>query len=60
MAKKGTKRGKSDAIATATHAAPPAHHDGRPDTRVIYCGDNLERPAKLPAALALSAQRRTE
>jgi hypothetical protein len=43
MAKKGT--------------TPPTHHPGKPpsarpsallDTRVVYCGDNLEQLAKLP------------
>jgi hypothetical protein len=46
MAKRETK-GKS--IAT-----PPAAATGRPsallDTRVVYCGDNLEQLAKLPDA----------
>jgi hypothetical protein len=51
MARKGTKRGKSDDAATTTQApAPPAR--GKPsallDTRVIYCGDNLEQLKTLP------------
>jgi len=55
MAKKGTT-GKP-AVKPAT--AAPAVHAGRPssarpsallDTRVVYCGDNLEQLAKLPDA----------
>jgi hypothetical protein len=53
MAKKGTKRGTSDGSATTTATrAPASPAPGRPsallDTRVIYCGDNLEQLAKLP------------
>ena len=49
MAKKSVT--KADIQASKTKAAPAA---GRPsallDTRVIYCGDNLEQLAKLPDA----------
>ena len=52
MAKKGTtgaKRPGTEAAEGGTGKATPA---GRPsaviDTRVIYCGDNLEQLAKLP------------
>ena len=55
MAKKGTgtKRAKSgDGEATTQSTAAPSAPAGRPsaliDTRVIYCGDNLEQLAKLP------------
>ncbi len=54
MAKKGTARtGKLKADSTAaTPPAPP--RPGKPssllDTRVVYCGDNLEQLAKLPDA----------
>ena len=58
MAKKATT-GKPDAkpnaeIPPAAVAAKPAVPTGRPsallDTRVVYCGDNLEQLAKLPDA----------
>ena len=56
MAKKGPKRGPPDGDGGATtsqsSAAPAPAAPGRPsaviDTRVIYCGDNLEQLAKLP------------
>jgi hypothetical protein len=48
MAKKGTRATSSIQPATPT----PAVHAGKPsallDTRVVYCGDNLEQLAKLP------------
>ncbi len=56
MAKKAT-RGKPDAkpsaeIPPAAVAATPPVPTGRPsallDTRIVYCGDNLEQLAKLP------------
>jgi hypothetical protein len=51
MAKKGTT-GKS--TATSISPAVPVRSSGRPsallDTRVVYCGDNLEQLAKLPDA----------
>lgn len=52
MAKKGTP-GKSSAAPSPSAAAAPIR-PGKPssllDTRVIYCGDNLEQLAKLPDA----------
>ncbi len=53
MAKQGT-RGKRTATQTGEpQSAPPtAPRPGKPssllDTRVVYCGDNLEQLAKLP------------
>ena len=50
MPSKGTKGKPADAAAPAP--AAPAPSPGRPsaviDTRVVYCGDNLEQLAKLP------------
>ncbi len=51
MAKKGTKG--NDAAEPKPQAAPaPTARPGKPssllDTRVIYCGDNLEQLKKLP------------
>lgn len=46
------KRRSKSSSATSVPAAPP--RPGRPssllDTRVVYCGDNLEQLAKLPDA----------
>ena len=59
MAKKaGTSTTKPDRPKDAKAATPPTPmspvHPGRPssllDTRVVYCGDNLEQLAKLPDA----------
>jgi hypothetical protein len=46
MAKKGTK-GKA-ATQPAVHVPRPGKPSSLLDTCVIYCGDNLERLAKLP------------
>lgn len=47
------KKARPPAPAAPTAASPPAPPAGRPsallDTRVVYCGDNLEQLAKLPA-----------
>ena len=53
MAKRGVKAAKAGAGAEGVAANPGAGaKGGRPssllDTRVIYCGDNLEQLAKLP------------
>ena len=51
MAKKGTK-GKSAAESKPQATSAPTARPGKPssllDTRVVYCGDNLEQLAKLP------------
>ncbi|MCE9552131.1 MAG: hypothetical protein K8T91_02000 [Planctomycetes bacterium] len=47
-------KAKEKSVKTAAVAAPAATGHGKPsallDTRVIYCGDNLEQLAKLPPA----------
>ncbi len=52
MAKKGTKRQPAGTPTTApaplTGKPPSARPSALLDTRVIYCGDNLEQLAKLP------------
>jgi hypothetical protein len=49
-----TKRGGSARCADRTSQrdipAKPQKPSALPDTRVIYCGDNLERPGGLPGA----------
>ena len=46
--------GKKGTSGTGAAKQPPAGAKGRPsallDTRVVYCGDNLEQLAKLPDA----------
>ncbi len=52
MAKNGPAAAQTKPLNRSLHAAKPAA--GRPsallDTRVVYCGDNLEQLAKLPDA----------
>ncbi len=52
MAKQGTKRGKRDRAEPVPPVAAAPTRPGKPssllDTRVVYCGDNLEQLAKLP------------
>jgi len=52
MEKKGTTAEPAPKKIAAPAPTAPAHSPGRPsallDTRVVYCGDNLEQLAKLP------------
>jgi hypothetical protein len=44
------RKGTSTQPAPSTTPAPPGKPSALVDTRVIYCGDNLEQLARLPAA----------
>lgn len=49
MAKKGSKSAESAAEKAASPTSPAGRPSALVDTRVVYCGDNLDQLAKLPA-----------